>query len=43
MTKNSCVTCKHYLGGGCCNLGEERECAECSFELWEHKEDSIKE
>ena len=34
MISKNCATCKHYLGGGCCNLSSEKECAESMFELW---------
>lgn len=43
MTEKNCVTCDNYLGGGCCKLNVEYECAESLFELWEPKEDTIKE
>ncbi len=31
----SCDGCKHYLGGGCCRLNLESECATGDFEMWE--------
>ena len=31
----SCVGCKHYLGGGCCRMNLERECADGEFEMYE--------
>lgn len=31
----SCEGCRWYLGGGCCRINEERECAEGERELWE--------
>lgn len=32
----SCVGCKHHLGGGCCRINEEAECREGGgYELWE--------
>lgn len=30
-----CDGCRHYLGGGCCRLNVEKECAAGGFELWE--------
>ena len=36
--KKTCEGCKHYLGGGCCRLNEEKECAAGEFELWEEPE-----
>ena len=35
----SCETCKYDLGGGCCRINEEAECAAGVFELWEEKKD----
>lgn len=35
----SCDGCKHYLGGGCCQMNLESECAAGGFELWEVDED----
>lgn len=33
---DSCEGCKHNLGGGCCSLNVEDECAAGGgFELWE--------
>lgn len=37
---NTCVGCKHYLGGGCCRMNLERECADGEFELYETESDS---
>lgn len=34
----SCKGCKHYLGGGCCRLNLESECAAGDFEMWEAAE-----
>ena len=31
----SCETCRHYLGGGNCNLSMEMECRDGGFEGWE--------
>jgi hypothetical protein len=31
----SCKGCKHYLGGGCCRMNLESECAAGDFELYE--------
>lgn len=32
----TCPTCKHTLGGGCCRLNSERECADDDDRpLWE--------
>ena len=39
MTDRTCDTCRHYLGGGCCRLNLEPECAAGEFEAWEPKED----
>lgn len=35
MGHDSCDGCRHYLGGGCCRLNEEAECAAGGRELWE--------
>lgn len=35
---NSCTGCRHYLGGGCCRMNLESECAAGEFELWEEAE-----
>lgn len=34
MNEKSCCTCANYLGGGCCKINVEDECAEGEFELW---------
>lgn len=40
MERESCVGCKHYLGGGCCSIHMEPECREGGgFELYEPKDD----
>ena len=31
----SCLGCKHYLGGGCCRMNLESECAAGEFEMYE--------
>lgn len=31
----SCKGCKHYLGGGCCRMNLESECAAGDFEMYE--------
>ncbi|MBO7309521.1 MAG: hypothetical protein J6V38_07825 [Kiritimatiellae bacterium] len=31
----SCLGCKHYLGGGCCRMNLESECAAGGFEMYE--------
>lgn len=31
----SCKGCIHYLGGGCCRINLERECADDDYQLWE--------
>ena len=31
----TCETCRHYLGGGNCNLSMEMECRDGGFEGWE--------
>jgi hypothetical protein len=31
----SCKGCKHYLGGGCCRMNLENECAAGDFEMYE--------
>ena len=36
---NTCEGCKHYLGGGCCRINEEKECADSEYELYEPKDD----
>lgn len=36
--RESCAGCRHYLGGGCCRLNLESECAAGDFELWEEAE-----
>lgn len=36
--KKSCIGCKWYLGGGCCQINEETECAAGEHELWEADE-----
>lgn len=36
----SCNGCKHYLGGGCCRMNLESECAAGGFEMYETKNDS---
>lgn len=30
-----CEGCIHFLGGGCCRMNLERECADGDFEMWE--------
>lgn len=37
MIEKNCTNCNSYLGGGCCRLNSEKECAENEFELWEAK------
>lgn len=37
MIEKSCANCNSYLGGGCCRLNSEKECAENEFELWSEK------
>lgn len=39
MEHVSCAGCKYDLGGGCCRINEEAECAAGEFELWEEKKD----
>ena len=39
MEHVSCAGCKHDLGGGCCRINEEAECAAGEFELWEREKD----
>ena len=34
----NCDGCKHYLGGGCCRINLEKECADGDFEAWEESE-----
>lgn len=34
-----CETCRHDLGGGCCRINLEAECAAGEFEAWEPRED----
>ena len=31
----SCATCRNYLGGGCCRINLEADCAAGGFEAWE--------
>lgn len=38
MCEDKCPTCKHYLGGGCCRINLEAECAAGYFEAWEPKD-----
>ena len=33
----TCIGCKHYLGGGCCRMNLESECAAGEFEMYEIK------
>lgn len=33
--EKACETCRHYLGGGCCDLSLEQECRDGGFEEWE--------
>lgn len=33
-----CETCSHDLGGGCCRINLEAECAAGEFEAWEPRE-----
>ena len=33
-THVSCDGCRHYLGGGCCAVSLESECAAGEFEAW---------
>ena len=37
MNEKNCSNCNSYLGGGCCLIGSEKECAENEFELWSEK------
>ena len=34
-----CATCRYHLGGGCCRINLEAECAAGEYEAWEPKED----
>ena len=36
MVRDSCEGCKHYLGGGCCRVNLETECAAGGYEAYEH-------
>lgn len=36
--RTSCEGCVHYLGGGCCRLNLESECAAGGRELWEEED-----
>lgn len=36
--ENGCVGCEHYLGGGCCALSLEMECADGGYEHREEHE-----
>jgi len=41
LTRRTCPTCAHHLGGGQCRLNAEDECAEGGgYELWQQKEDN---
>lgn len=31
----TCLGCKHYLGGGCCRMNLESECAAGGYEMYE--------
>ena len=33
-----CETCRHNLGGGCCRINLEAECAAGEYEAWEPRE-----
>ena len=33
-----CETCRHYLGGGCCKVNLEAECAGGEYDAWEARE-----
>ena len=35
QAEKACETCRHYLGGGNCNLSMEMECQDGGFEGWE--------
>lgn len=35
---DSCVGCKHDLGGGCCRINLEAECGKGGHEAWEGKQ-----
>lgn len=35
----TCMTCRHYLGGGCCAVNLEAECAAGGFEGYEKEEE----
>lgn len=37
MKHTSCFECVHYLGGGCCRINLEAECAAGDFEMYESK------
>lgn len=37
--RRACETCRHYLGGGCCAVSLEAECAAGDYEAWEEKEE----
>lgn len=39
LEDRNCDTCRHYLGGGCCRINLEAECAAGEHEAWEPKED----
>lgn len=44
MSKSTCDGCRHYLGGGACEINLEAECREGGgFEAWEAKEDKEEE
>lgn len=38
----TCETCRHYLGGGNCNLSMEMECKDGDFEGWEENVPKLK-
>lgn len=38
---SNCIGCVHYLGGGCCRINLERECADGDREMWEAESHEI--
>lgn len=41
MERDSCLGCRHHLGGGCCRINLELECAAGGFEAWEEARESV--
>ena len=35
----TCTSCRHYLGGGCCRINLEADCAAGGYEAWEPRKE----